>query len=118
MHYFRRENVELIDLLPLKYVFWENEEDIPYVEDAVDEALHVVERDEKEFRNILDSILGGLTRNLKDNDLEKRADSYFEAIKDLDILLERIQNQYPDFDRYEGIKDMVEIIKKRKMDLY
>ncbi len=113
-----RENVELIDLLPLKYVFWENEEDIPYVEDAVDEALHVVERDEKEFRNILDSILGGLTRNLKDNDLEKRADSYFEAIKDLDILLERIQNQYPDFDRYEGIKDMVEIIKKRKMDLY
>lgn len=113
-----RETVELIDLQPLKFVFWENEEDIPYVEDAVDDALHVVEKEAAEYRQVVESILGGLTRNIKGVNSEKTAEAYFEAIKDVDILLERILTQYPDVDKYQEIQEIYEFIKDRKMDLY
>src|SRR5690554_4901401 len=113
-----RKIVQLIDLLPLKFVFWENQDDIPYVEDAVDEALNVIEKNAKEYRDVFDSILGGLSRNLRSIDIEKKAEDYFEAIKDMDLLLEKILGNYPDIDKYVVIKEVYELIEKRKMDIY
>jgi MoxR-like ATPase len=113
-----RKTVQLIDLLPLKFVFWENQEDIPYVEDAVEEALNVIEKNAEEYKDIFESILGGLSRNLRGIDVEKKAEAYFEAIKDLDLLLDRILEYYPDIDKYEVIKEVYELIKKRKIDIY
>lgn len=113
-----RKSVELMDLSPLKFVFWENPEDIPYVEDALDNVLHVIEREAQEYKEIFESILGGLSRSIRDREAGKAIVAYFEAIKDLDVLLEKILKQYPDIEKYHKINEIYEQIKDRKMELY
>ncbi|MCH4887788.1 hypothetical protein EZV73_09395 [Acidaminobacter sp. JC074] len=97
------------DLKALQYTLWQKEEDIIHVKDLIIEKMDLPRIHAKQYEKLMDSIDEELERNINnqseffDFDIDK---IYEQAIYNVVKLIEKIELEYPNFERYEDISNV------------
>ena len=110
-----RNKVNQADLRALRFSFWQKEEDIIRVEDAIDAQMNKSSVDAKIFREMHQSVIDEFNRT-KQN--QSHLPGYEElplikqVQKDLYRLMEHIQQNYPNYVNYPAIAQVFDTINR------
>lgn len=115
-----RTKCDVSDLIALQYSFWQQEEDIVYVKEAIYETMGIPKKDRDSYIETANSILNELITNIKNTEILPTYDPdkiYKQAISDLNKLLEQISSKYTHRDSNRMILEAYTYIEQNIEDL-
>lgn len=101
------------DLIALQYTFWQREEDLTKVKDLILEKMDLPKIHADQYNQLMDSIQEELDRGINNSqdfiefDIIKL---YEQAIHNVMKLIEKIQTEYPQTDKYQEVKSVMKHI--------
>ncbi|MGB3366989.1 MAG: AAA family ATPase [Acidaminobacteraceae bacterium] len=115
-----RTKCDVSDLIALQYSFWQEEEDIIYVKEAIYETMGIPKNDRDSYIDTANSILNELMTNIKNTEILPTYDPdkiYKQAIGDLNKLLEQINEKYTHKDSNKLILEAYTYVEQNIEDL-
>ncbi len=117
--YSKRNYCLVDDLVALQYSFWQKEDDLNIVHDLINEKMDLPNINAEKYSSLLQSIQEELDRNINNHSdfFNNDTDTLYEqALSNIMILLERVQSEYPQMNKYKVILDsynQIELTYKR-----